>query len=61
MKKIILFACILIAISSNAQSKDEQIIRKMLADQISFWNKGDIPFLYAFFRKVNQPTFFLNS
>ena len=43
MKKFILFACILIVVNSSAQSKDEQTIRKMLADQISFWNKGDIP------------------
>ena len=42
MKKMTIFACILIVVCSNAQSKDEQIIRKMLADQISFWNKGDI-------------------
>jgi len=26
-----------------AQSNDEKIIRNILADQISFWNKGDIP------------------
>ena len=43
MKKILLLIGILIAVTSMAQTKDEQIIRKMLADQISFWNKGDIP------------------
>ena len=42
MKKILLLIGILIAVTSMAQTKDEQIIRKMLADQISFWNKGDI-------------------
>jgi ketosteroid isomerase-like protein len=43
MKKLLLLTGIIISISSMAQTKDEQIIRKMLADQISFWNKGDIP------------------
>jgi ketosteroid isomerase-like protein len=33
----------LISVSSMAQSNDEKIIRNILADQISFWNKGDIP------------------
>ena len=43
MKKILLLIGIIISLSSMAQTKDEQIIRKMLADQISYWNKGDIP------------------
>jgi ketosteroid isomerase-like protein len=43
MKKLVLLIGILISVSSIAQTKDEQIIRSMLADQISFWNKGDIP------------------
>ena len=43
MKKLLLLTGIIISISSMAQTKDEQIIRKMLADQISFCNKGDIP------------------
>jgi ketosteroid isomerase-like protein len=43
MKKVLLLIGILISVSSMAQTKDEQIIRSMLADQISFWNKGDIP------------------
>lgn len=43
MKKLLLLTGIIISISSMAQTKDEQIIRKMLADQISYWNKGDIP------------------
>jgi len=43
MKKILLLTGIIISLSSMAQTKDELIIRKMLADQISFWNKGDIP------------------
>jgi ketosteroid isomerase-like protein len=43
MKKVLLLIGILISVSSMAQTKDEQIIRSMLADQSSFWNKGDIP------------------
>jgi ketosteroid isomerase-like protein len=43
MKKILLLIGIIISLSSMAQTKDEQIIRKILGDQISFWNKGDIP------------------
>jgi ketosteroid isomerase-like protein len=43
MKKILLLIGIIISLSSMAQTKDEQIIRKMLGDQINFWNKGDIP------------------
>ena len=43
MKKILLLACIVISLTSKSQTRDEKIIRNMLADQISFWNKGDIP------------------
>jgi ketosteroid isomerase-like protein len=43
MKKIVFILGILISVSSMAQSNDEKIIRNILADQISFWNKGDIP------------------
>jgi ketosteroid isomerase-like protein len=43
MKKLVFILGMLISVSSMAQTKDEQIIRSMLADQISFWNKGDIP------------------
>jgi ketosteroid isomerase-like protein len=43
MKKILLLACIVISLTSKSQTKDEEIIRNMLADQISFWKKGDIP------------------
>jgi ketosteroid isomerase-like protein len=43
MKKLVFILGMLISVSSIAQTKDEQIIRSMLADQISFWNKGDIP------------------
>jgi ketosteroid isomerase-like protein len=43
MKKILLLTCIVISLTSKSQTKDEKIIRNMLADQISFWNKGDIP------------------
>lgn len=43
MKKIWLILFMIVTITSQAQSKDERDIRKILADQISFWNKGDIP------------------
>ena len=43
MKKLIFILGMLISVSSMAQSNDEKIIRNILADQISFWNKGDIP------------------
>lgn len=43
MKKILLLTCIIISLNSKSQTNDEKIIRNMLADQISFWNKGDIP------------------
>ena len=43
MKKLVFILGILISVSSMAQSNDEKIIRNILADQISFWNKGDIP------------------
>ncbi len=43
MKKILLLTCIIISLTSKSQTNDEKIIRNMLADQISFWNKGDIP------------------
>jgi ketosteroid isomerase-like protein len=42
MKKILLLTCIVISLTSKSQTKDEKIIRNMLAEQISFWNKGDI-------------------
>jgi len=43
MKRLVFILGILISVSSMAQSNDEKIIRNILADQISFWNKGDIP------------------
>ena len=43
MKKLVFILGMLISVSSMAQSNDEKIIRNILADQISFWNKGDIP------------------
>ena len=43
MKKLVFILSMLISVSSMAQSNDEKIIRNILADQISFWNKGDIP------------------
>jgi len=43
MKKLVFILGMLISVSSMAQSNDEKIIRNILADQISFWNKGNIP------------------
>lgn len=43
MKILVFILGMLISVSSMAQSNDEKIIRNILADQISFWNKGDIP------------------
>lgn len=43
MKKIIIVLISLIVIKANAQSKDELAIRNILANQITFWNQGDIP------------------
>jgi ketosteroid isomerase-like protein len=43
MKKLVFILGMLISVSSMAQSNDEKIIKNILADQISFWNKGDIP------------------
>lgn len=41
MKKVFLFAAILISAISFAQSKDELAIRKVLSDQTAAWNRGD--------------------
>ncbi len=43
MKKLLVLIGLFLSMASLAQSKDEQAIRKILTDQISFWNKGDIP------------------
>ena len=69
MKKLLLLTGIIISISSMAQTKDELIIRKMLADQISFWNKGDIPgFMQGYWENYslvfigkNGPTYGYNN
>lgn len=69
MKKILLLIGILISISSIAQTKDEQHIRTILADQISFWNKGDIPgFMHGYWENdslvfigKNGPTYGYNN
>lgn len=42
MKKIILLALIFAAIASSAQTGDRSQILKVLSDQVTAWNKGDI-------------------
>ena len=42
MKKIISLFLLLLAIESNAQSRDETAIRGILDAQIKEWNRGDI-------------------
>lgn len=42
MKSYILFACLLLAVSVNAQSGDETSIRQLLDKQTAAWNRGDI-------------------
>lgn len=69
MKKIWLFLFMIVTITSHAQSKDEIEIRKILADQISFWNKGDIPkFMQGYWESdslvfigKNGPTYGFNN
>ena len=69
MKKIWLFVFMIVTITSHAQSKDEREIRKILADQISFWNKGDIPkFMQGYWENdslvfigKNGPTYGFNN
>lgn len=69
MKKIWLFVFMIITITSHAQSKDERKIRKILADQISFWNTGDIPkFMQGYWENdslvfigKNGPTYGFNN
>lgn len=69
MKKIWLFLFMIITITSHAQSKDEIEIRKILADQISFWNNGDIPkFMQGYWENdslvfigKNGPTYGFNN
>lgn len=42
MKYIIVLAGLIVSVQLTAQSSDETIIRKMLADQTVEWNKGKI-------------------
>lgn len=40
MKHLIVYAFILLSIAATAQKNDEQIIKKILANQDSAWNEG---------------------
>ena len=42
MKKFLLLFLVIFSISSFAQSKDEKAIRKVLDNQVTAWNNGDI-------------------
>ncbi len=42
MKPILTIVTLLTLLSASAQNKDEQTIRKILADQTTQWNKGNI-------------------
>lgn len=42
MKSTLLFILLAFAFVSDAQSKDEKIIRDLLAEQTAAWNRGDI-------------------
>lgn len=42
MKTTLLFILLAFAFVSAAQSKDEKIIRNLLAEQTAAWNRGDI-------------------
>jgi ketosteroid isomerase-like protein len=42
MKNFLLAALVLIGLNGLAQSKDETAVRKLLADQVTAWNRGDI-------------------
>lgn len=42
MKNFLLVALVLIGLNGLAQSKDETAVRKLLADQVTAWNRGDI-------------------
>lgn len=42
MKKILPAICLLLTLSSLAQSKDEQAIRQILSGQTAAWNHGDL-------------------
>ena len=42
MKKIFFSLLLLVTVTMFAQSKDESVIRKILAEQTAAWNRGDI-------------------
>lgn len=45
MKKTLSILCLLLLVlvkAGHAQNSDETAIRKIMADQASFWNKGDL-------------------
>src|SRR5262245_22143370 len=42
MKRVLVFLSLFITLCSHAQSADESAIRKVLDDQSTAWNKGDI-------------------
>ena len=42
MKPPLILFCLLLAINSFSQSKDEIAVRKLLSDQSVAWNRGDI-------------------
>jgi ketosteroid isomerase-like protein len=42
MKQFLLLVSLCFSLSSFAQSKDERAIRKLLSDQTTAWNNGDV-------------------
>ena len=42
MKSFLLIVCLLLAVLTGAQSKDETAIRQLLDKQTAAWNRGDI-------------------
>jgi ketosteroid isomerase-like protein len=42
MKKLLLLLSLIFSVSSFAQSKDERAIRKLLSNQTTAWNNGDV-------------------
>lgn len=42
MKNFLLAALVFLCFDGLAQSKDETAVRKLLADQVEAWNRGDI-------------------
>lgn len=42
MKNFLLLALVILCLKGMAQSADETAVRKILADQVAAWNRGDI-------------------